>query len=584
MKEVARAPWSTRLGVAAIAAVSCGRGGERTASDRADASAPAPALIAESSGARDRLSNLRLRFGVDVTPLSARASSHPLVEQRPVIGPGVATFEAAGSSDLQAVVNRRGVLRPASVVLPARANGSVQLREDAGGMGIRFRMRGASDAPAAVAEGTVLYGGAYDGSDVVHRAYSEGTEDFVVFERRPAREQLAYEVDVSEVPGLRAVGGAVEFLDETGTPCLRIAPPSVTDASGHSHAAALSVVGCGFDADPRAPWGRPVTRPGASSCGVVVAWTDVSYPAVVDPTWSATGSMEVARVDHTATLLLSTVLVAGGDNLSSAELYDPASGTFAATGSMSIARAGHSATYDGGFDVLVAGGCSGSPVTCTATTEVYSETNGTFSASGSMATARAGHTASFFQSSGQAFASAHVLIAGGSPDDGTTSLQTAELYTWNAGTFASAGMMTTARQDATASVLLVSGSMATQALIAGGNADGSTSLATAEIYTLNTGFAATGSMSTARQLATATVLGSHKILVAGGSEWLQLDGQRGAVRPFLRDLHTDRVAAHLAGRAFGDPPPIRQGALHRRVGSPTTSSSPRSRAPSCSTP
>ena len=64
---------------------------------------------------------------------------------------------------------------------------------------------------------------------------------------------------------------------------------------------------------------------------------------------------------HTATLLPSgQVLVAGGNNisgfLSSAELYDPASGTWTATGSMSTARIWHTATLLPSGNILVAGG------------------------------------------------------------------------------------------------------------------------------------------------------------------------------------------------------------------------------------
>ncbi len=60
-----------------------------------------------------------------------------------------------------------------------------------------------------------------------------------------------------------------------------------------------------------------------------------------------TGSLTTARFVHTATLLLNgKVLVAGGSNgssvLTSAELYDPASGTWAATGSLTTARHFHS--------------------------------------------------------------------------------------------------------------------------------------------------------------------------------------------------------------------------------------------------
>ena len=70
-----------------------------------------------------------------------------------------------------------------------------------------------------------------------------------------------------------------------------------------------------------------------------------------------------ARYDHTATLLPSgKVLVAGGFNtmapLSSAELYDPTTGTWAPTGSMTDARAFYTATLLPSGKVLVAGGGS----------------------------------------------------------------------------------------------------------------------------------------------------------------------------------------------------------------------------------
>src|ERR1700736_6034621 len=63
-------------------------------------------------------------------------------------------------------------------------------------------------------------------------------------------------------------------------------------------------------------------------------------PCSADSIFSATGSLATARYDHTATLLPNgKVLVAGGtDNsfhaVTSAELYDPASGTWMATGSI----------------------------------------------------------------------------------------------------------------------------------------------------------------------------------------------------------------------------------------------------------
>jgi WD40 repeat protein len=73
--------------------------------------------------------------------------------------------------------------------------------------------------------------------------------------------------------------------------------------------------------------------------------------------------MATARQHHSATLLPDgKVLVAGGHDgsgfISSAELYDPASGTWSSTGSMATARENHSATLLPGGKVLAAGGYS----------------------------------------------------------------------------------------------------------------------------------------------------------------------------------------------------------------------------------
>src|SRR5436190_216373 len=67
-----------------------------------------------------------------------------------------------------------------------------------------------------------------------------------------------------------------------------------------------------------------------------------------DPSWVTTGNLVTARYNHTATLLPSgKVLVAGGYNgsyLSSALLYDPATGSWSATGSLGTGRSSHTAT------------------------------------------------------------------------------------------------------------------------------------------------------------------------------------------------------------------------------------------------
>lgn len=115
-------------------------------------------------------------------------------------------------------------------------------------------------------------------------------------------------------------------------------------------------------------------------------------PALGSRTWTQTGSMNVARIFQTATLLLNgEVLVAGGANsnwgfLGSAELYDPSTGSWTPTGSMTAARELHQAVLLPNGEVLVAGGENASGILSSA--ELYNPSTGTWTATGRMNTAR----------------------------------------------------------------------------------------------------------------------------------------------------------------------------------------------------
>ena len=226
--------------------------------------------------------------------------------------------------------------------------------------------------------------------------------------------------------------------------------------------------------------------------------------------FSLTGSLDTARFYHTATLLGNgTVLITGGYGtsaasyviaLSSAELYNPSTGTFAATGSMATARYFQTATLLSNGMVLIAGGYGSSGVLSSA--ELYNPSTGTFTATGSMTTARDSHTAT-------QLSNGMVLIAGGY--NGYGYLSGTELYNPSTGTFTATGNMTTQRYLQTAT-LLSSGMV----LLAGGYGSSGV-LSSAELYNPSTGtFTITGSLNTARYYATATLLDNGMALLAGG--------------------------------------------------------------------
>src|ERR1017187_7853122 len=125
--------------------------------------------------------------------------------------------------------------------------------------------------------------------------------------------------------------------------------------------------------------------------------------------WVTNSPLTTARDSHTATLLPNgQVLVAGGYGssgvLSSAELYNPATGMWTATGSLATARYAHTAILLPNGQVLVAGGNGSSGVLSSA--ELYNPATGMWTATGSLTTTRYFHTATLLPN-GQ------VLVAGG---------------------------------------------------------------------------------------------------------------------------------------------------------------------------
>ncbi|MGD0076790.1 MAG: kelch repeat-containing protein, partial [Candidatus Binataceae bacterium] len=232
----------------------------------------------------------------------------------------------------------------------------------------------------------------------------------------------------------------------------------------------------------------------------------------------------------TATLLPSgQVLITGGflsvNNpdgsgydmlLASTELYDPTSNSFAApayTATMNFARFADTATLLPTGKVLIAGGVG--IVTFMTSTELYDPTSNTFAAPADTATMNAAR----YDATATLLPSGEVLIAGGCcGGSGDIRLASTELYDPVTNSFAAAAnaaAMNVSRENATATLLL-SG----QVLIAGGLGDNSVVLASTELYdpTTNTFAPAadTATMNEARYLATATLLPSGEVLITGG--------------------------------------------------------------------
>jgi hypothetical protein len=254
----------------------------------------------------------------------------------------------------------------------------------------------------------------------------------------------------------------------------------------------------------------------------------VSIPSaeIFDPsrgTFAPTGSPCKAREFHTATLLTNgKVLITGGNEFngyptwltptSTAELYDPASGSFTTTGSMAVGRSGHTASLLLDGRVLIVGGSpKGAP-----TAEIYDPAAGTFSVVPGITEERVGHTATVL-------VSGKVLIAGGqaTQPSGTTAIATAEVYDPALNTFTAVNSMNSQRTGHTATLLsdgrvLIAGGSSSGALATGGLI-GSGLLQTSELYDPSTGtFAAAASMSTSRLGHTATLLPDGRVLICGG--------------------------------------------------------------------
>jgi N-acetylneuraminic acid mutarotase len=260
--------------------------------------------------------------------------------------------------------------------------------------------------------------------------------------------------------------------------------------------------------------GRVLVAGGSDALGVSLASAEAYDPST--GSWTAVGSMTETRGGHTATVLPDgRVLLAGGeqcgetywtsspdcDQLASAELYDPRTGSWTPTGTMTERRAGHTATLLPDGTVLVSGGGSGNIGLASA--ELYDPRTGSWTPTGTMTGARAGHTATLLLDG-------TVLVAGGGSDS-RTGLSSAELYDPGTGSWTATRSMRVAGGGRTAT-LLPDGTV----LVVGSG--GGTMFAFAELYDPGTGsWTTTGDMIEPRGYHSAIFLSNGLALVAGGA-------------------------------------------------------------------
>lgn len=153
--------------------------------------------------------------------------------------------------------------------------------------------------------------------------------------------------------------------------------------------------------------------------------------------FTAAGQNVEARLTSATLLLDGRVLMAagqapGGAHRSSAEIFDPATGTFALTGALSGGRHAHLQTRLLDGRVLVTGGLNATGAQ-TSAAEIYDPATGTFTLLPRMTSARGGHL-------GIVLPDGRVLILGGHDASGTT-LASSEIFDPVVGAFTASSLL-----------------------------------------------------------------------------------------------------------------------------------------------
>lgn len=230
------------------------------------------------------------------------------------------------------------------------------------------------------------------------------------------------------------------------------------------------------------PNGKVLVAGGYNWNGSAVYLSSAEIYDPVGKLWKVTSPMTTTRWQHSATLLTNgLVLVAGGTHngvaVGTAELYNPASGTWTITGNLKTGRWAHTATLLPSGQVLIAGGDDGAQLnggTTLTTAELYNPITGSWTLTGSMNSPHANHAAMLLPNG-------KVLVAGGFVQ-GTGASSSCEVYDPATGKWTTIGNMDTKRSNFSAT-LLTTGDV----LVTGGS-NGSGPIANAALCHIGLGY------------------------------------------------------------------------------------------------
>ena len=259
--------------------------------------------------------------------------------------------------------------------------------------------------------------------------------------------------------------------------------------------------------------GHLLVAGGHTTGGAVLKTAEIFDPS--SNTWTSISSlMTDARADFTMSALSSgDALVIGGNNgsgpVGSIDRFSVSAGTFSPQAALSVPRKLHAASVLRDGRIVVTGGIGvgqGAASIPVSLTEIYDPDTNTVTAGPSLNVARFGHSSTTLVDN-------TVLIAGG--NNGSTDLASIEIFDPVAGKMSTGSVtLATPRSGQVAVLLPNNGGV----LIAGGTSAG-TALASTELYqSWNAAILANGALSAARQGAAASALQfDGAALVTGGS-------------------------------------------------------------------